>query len=139
MGEKADDLQQKKIPAVIPLLPVRDVVIFPYMILPLFVGREKSIRAVDESLTRDRLILLVAQKDAEAEEPNSEEIFSLGTVALVMRILKMPDGRIKVLVQGMGRARIEEFLKKEPYFEVRITEILEEEIKPLPLEMEALV
>ena len=138
-GEKADDLQQKKIPAVVPLLPVRDVIIFPYMILPLFVGREKSIRAVDESLSRDRLILLVAQKDAEAEEPNSEEIFSLGTVALIMRILKMPDGRIKVLVQGMGRARIEEFLKKEPYFEVRITEILEAEMKPLSIEMEALV
>lgn len=132
-------MEQKKVPNVIPLLPVRDVVIFPYMILPLFVGREKSIRAVDEALVRDRLILLVAQRDAEAEEPSSEEIFSLGTVAVIMRILKMPDGRIKVLVQGIARARISEFLKKEPFFEVRIAEILEEEMKPLPLEMEALV
>jgi len=132
----ARDLQ-KKVPTIIPLLPVRDVVIFPYMILPLFIGREKSIRAVDEALSRDRLILLVAQKDAEAEDPDSEEIYPMGTVAVIMRILKMPDGRIKVLVQGVSRARILEFLKEEPYFEVRISEIPEVEAKSPSLEMEA--
>ena len=139
LRSRVDDLQQKKVPNIIPLLPVRDVVIFPYMILPLFVGREKSIRAVEEALARDRLILLVAQRDAEAEEPNSEGIFSLGTVAVIMRILKMPDGRSKVLVQGIGRAQVLEFLKAEPYFEVRISEIPEPEIEHPSLEVEALL
>ncbi|MDH7500442.1 MAG: endopeptidase La, partial [candidate division NC10 bacterium] len=145
IGEGAKDSEaaardlQKKVPTIIPLLPVRDVVIFPYMILPLFIGREKSIRAVDESLSRDRLILLVAQKDAEAEDPDSEAIYSMGTVAVIMRILKMPDGRIKVLAQGVSRARILQFLKEEPYFEVRISEVSELEAKSPSLEMEALL
>ena len=88
--------QARKVPETIPLLPVRDVVIYPFMILPLFVGRERSVRAVDESLSRDRLILLVAQRDAEKEDPGSDEILSVGTVAMIMRMLKIPDGRVKV-------------------------------------------
>ena len=91
-AEEADRPQaERKTPQDIPLLPVRDVVVYPFMILPLFVGRDKSIRAVDEALSRERLILLVAQKDAEAEEPNPEELYSVGTVAMIMRMLKMPD------------------------------------------------
>jgi ATP-dependent Lon protease len=134
-----DSEGQRKVPDLIPLLPVRDIVVFPYMIVPLFVGREKSIRAVDEALSRDRLIFLVAQKDAEAEDPGSEEIFEVGTVGLIMRILKMPDGRIKVLLQGIGRARIEQFVRQEPYFEVRISEIHEIEIPSPSLATQALV
>jgi ATP-dependent Lon protease len=130
---------ERKIPEVMPLLPVRDVVVYPFMILPLFVGREKSIRAVDESLNRDRLILLVAQKDAEAEDPGPEGIYPVGTAAMIMRMLKMPDGRVKILVQGLARARILEFIRKEPYFEARITELPDEEIPAMGVELEALI
>ncbi|MFQ5882000.1 MAG: endopeptidase La [Candidatus Methylomirabilales bacterium] len=130
---------ERKIPETVPLLPVRDMVVFPFMILPLFVGREKSIRAVEEALSRDRLIILVAQKDAEVEDPSPQEIYPVGTVAMVMRMLKMPDGRVKILVQGLGRAQIMEFLRKDPYFEVRIIEILDEEVPAMGVELEALI
>ncbi len=130
---------EKKIPETVPVLPVRDMVVYPYMILPLFVGREKSIRAVEEALTRDRLIILVAQKDAEVEDPNPQEIYPVGTVAMVMRVLKMPDGRVKILVQGLARTRIMEFLRKEPYFEARIVEIIDDEVPAMGVELEALI
>jgi ATP-dependent Lon protease len=130
---------ERKMPSQIPLLPVRDVVVYPFMILPLFVGRDKSIRAVDEALSRDRLILLAAQRDAEAEDPNAEDLFSVGTVAMIMRMLKMPDGRVKILVQGVSRARIQGFTRRDPYFEARIAEVPEPEVAPQGLEVEALI
>lgn len=130
---------ERKMPETIPVLPVRDVVVYPFMILPLFVGRDKSIRAVEEALGRDRLILLVAQRNAEVEEPRPEEIYAVGTVAMVMRVLKMPDGRVKILVQGLARAEITDFLRKEPYFEARIVEILDEEVPAMGVDLEALI
>jgi ATP-dependent Lon protease len=130
---------ERKMPSQIPLLPVRDVVVYPFMILPLFVGRDKSIRAVDEALARDRLILLVAQRDAEAEDPNAEDLFSVGTVAMIMRMLKMPDGRVKILVQGVSRARVLGVTRRDPYFEARIAEVPEPETAPQGLEVEALI
>ena len=130
---------ERKIPETVPVLPVRDMVVYPFMILPLYVGREKSIRAVEEALSRDRLILLVAQKDAEVEDPNSQEIYPIGTVTMIMRVLKMPDGRVKILVQGLARTRILEFLRKEPYFEARIAEILDDEVPTMGVELEALI
>jgi ATP-dependent Lon protease len=130
---------ERKMPPQIPLLPVRDVVVYPFMILPLFVGRDKSIRAVDEALSRDRLILLAAQRDAEAEDPDAEDLFSVGTVAMIMRMLKMPDGRVKILVQGVSRARILGFTRRDPYFEARIAEVAEPDAALQGLEVEALV
>jgi ATP-dependent Lon protease len=130
---------ERKVPNHLPLLPVRDVVVYPFMILPLFVGRDKSIRAVDEALARERLILLVAQRDAEAEEPGSEDLYDVGTVAMIMRMLKMPDGRVKVLVQGVSRARIQEYTRRDPYFEVKIAEVAEQDGATEGLEVEALV
>lgn len=129
----------RKIPETLPVLPVRDMVVYPFMILPLFVGREKSIRAVEEALSRDRLILLVAQKNAEVEDPAPEEIYPIGTVVMVMRVLKMPDGRVKILVQGLARSRIMEFVRREPHFEARIVEILDDEIPAMGVELEALI
>ena len=129
----------RKTPSVIPILPVRDVVVYPFMILPLFVGRDKSIRAVDEALTRDRLILLAVQKDAEAEDPAAEDIYTTGTVAMIMRMLKMPDGRVKILVQGVSRARVVEYLRHEPYFEARIQEVVEPEVGAATPDVEALI
>ena len=130
---------QRKMPPHIPLLPVRDVVVYPFMILPLFVGRDKSIRAVDEALSRERLILLVAQRNAEAEDPGPEDLYPVGTVAMIMRMLKMPDGRVKILVQGVSRARILAFTSRDPSFEAQITEVAEPEVAPQGLEVEALI
>ena len=129
----------RKTPSVIPILPVRDVVVYPFMILPLFVGRDKSIRAVDEALARDRLILLTVQKDPEAEDPAAEDIFTVGTVAIIMRMLKMPDGRVKILVQGVSRARVAEYLRLDPYFEARIQEVAEPELGAPTPDVEALI
>ncbi len=129
----------RKTPSVIPILPVRDVVVYPFMILPLFVGRDKSIRAVDEALARDRLILLAVQKDPEAEDPAAEDIYTVGTVAIIMRMLKMPDGRVKILVQGVSRARVAEYLRLDPYFEARIQEVAEPELGAPTPDVEALI
>ncbi|MDH5203082.1 MAG: LON peptidase substrate-binding domain-containing protein, partial [Nitrospirota bacterium] len=83
-----------EIPDHIPVLPVRDIVVFPYMILPLFVGREMSIKAIDHSLNSNRLVLLLSQKDLNIENPTPDELYSVGTVAIIMRTLKLPDGRV---------------------------------------------
>lgn len=108
----------------LPLLPIRDLVVYPFMILPLFVGRESSIKAVEEALNNtDRLILLASQKDISAEQPAPEEIFELGTVAMIMRMRKLPDGRIKILIQGLSKARITSFDSTEPFFKVNVEKV----------------
>src|SRR2546426_30204 len=99
--------QQLQIPAELPVLPLRDIVIYPFMIVPLFVSRERSIRAVDEALGEHRMILLVCQKDLDKEEPVQNDLYGVGTVAVIMRMLKLPDGRIRILVQGVSRAQVE--------------------------------
>src|ERR1043165_8028431 len=99
--------QQLQIPNDLPVLPLRDIVIYPFMIVPLFVSREKSIRAVDEALGENRMILLASQRDLDKEEPAGEDLYNIGTVAVIMRMLKLPDGRIRILVQGLARAVIE--------------------------------
>ena len=94
----------------LPLLPIRDIVVYPFMILPLFVGRESSVLAVEHALAQnERLIFLSSQKDITAESPEPSEIYELGTVAMIMRMRKLPDGRIKILVQGLSKARIQFF------------------------------
>lgn len=117
---------QIEIPETLPLLPVRDIVVFPYMIIPLFVGRNSSIRSVEESLARpDRLILLSSQKDIADENPSPERIYKTGTVAMIMRMRKLPDGRIKILTQGLCKANIQDFKQTQPFFEVGVQKILE--------------
>src|SRR5919107_4112642 len=86
--------EQLQIPAELPVLPLRDIVIYPFMIVPLFVSRDRSIKAVDEALSQNRMILLVSQKDVDKEEPTQEDLYKVGTVAVIMRMLKLPDGRI---------------------------------------------
>lgn len=108
----------------LPLLPVRDLVVYPFMILPLFVGRETSIKAVEESLNNtDRLILLASQKDITAESPSPCEIYEMGTVAMIMRMRKLPDGRVKILIQGLAKARIKEFVGTEPFYQVKVEKV----------------
>jgi ATP-dependent Lon protease len=101
--------QKLQIPSKLPVLLLRDVVIFPYMIAPLFVGREKSKNAIDQALSSNRMILLLTQKDMEIEDPKREDVYDMGTVALIMRMLKLPDGRVRILAQGLIRARVESF------------------------------
>jgi ATP-dependent Lon protease len=128
------------IPDILPVLPLKDVVVFPYIILPLSVSREKSINAVDAALAEQRIIMLVAQKDAQNESPRAEELYSVGTVAAIMRMLKLPDGRIRLLVQGLSRARVDSFLSEDPFFKAKITKLEEEAPeKELPPEQEALL
>jgi ATP-dependent Lon protease len=120
-------------------LPVRDVVIFPYMILPLFIGREKSSAAVDAALSRDRLIFLATQKEVTEEDPAPEEIYAMGTVAMIMRMLKLPDGRVKILVQGLAKGRLQEFVSEDPFFTVRVERIQEPRVAEITIEIEALM
>ncbi|MBF0359744.1 MAG: endopeptidase La [Oligoflexia bacterium] len=109
---------------VIPLLPIRDIVVYPFMILPLFVGRESSISAVEDALEHhDRLIVLASQKDISAETPTADEIYNVGTLAMIMRVRKLPDGRIKILIQGLSKVKIGEFKQSEPHFKVRMEKI----------------
>jgi ATP-dependent Lon protease len=134
-----EEQQQVEIPDRLPLLPIRDIVIFPYMILPLFVGRDMSIKAIDDALSGNRLILLVAQKDLNTENPEPKDLYPVGTVGMIMRMLKLPDGRVKVLVQGMSKARIKDYVQTEPYFLVNIEKITEPKDEKLTLEAEALM
>ena len=103
--EERKDEEQPTIPEVLPVLPLRDIVIFPFMIVPLYVSRDKSIKAVDQALAENRMILLAAQKNQDEDDPGPDDIYPVGTAALIMRMLKLPDGRIRVLVQGLSRAR----------------------------------
>ncbi|MEE9569225.1 MAG: endopeptidase La [Candidatus Binatia bacterium] len=128
-----------EIPDVIPLLPIRDIVIYPYMMLPLFVGRDISIRAVDEALSRDRLIFLVAQRNSAEDNPNPDDIYRTGTVASILRMLKLADGRVKILVQGMAKGEVESFLREKPFFEVKIRKVIERPIQEVSVEVEALM
>ena len=109
-----------------PVLPLRDIVVFPYMIVPLFVGREKSIAALEEVMRADKQILLAAQKNAGDDEPANDAIFEVGTLASVLQLLKLPDGTVKVLVEGTTRARIKRYTNREEYFEAEVERVTEE-------------
>ncbi len=129
--------QELAIPDVLPVLPLQEVVAFPYMIVPLFVTRPQSIRAVDESLADHRMVLLAAQKDSQVEEPAAADLYAFGTVALIMRMLKLPDGRVQVLVQGFARARAEHLDVSSGLLRAQVRPV-EEVIPPASMELEAL-
>ncbi|WP_440053563.1 endopeptidase La [Pseudoalteromonas sp. T1lg65] len=112
----------------IPVLALRDVVVYPHMVIPLFVGREKSIKCLEAAMDNDKQIFLVAQKDASVDDPNSEEIYHTGTIATVLQLLKLPDGTVKVLVEGTQRAKIEKFLVSDDYFLAEAQYIASEEV-----------
>ncbi len=120
----------------LPVLPLRDIVVFPHMIVPLFVGRDKSVRALEDVMKDDKKILLVAQKNAADDDPSSDEVYQVGTVATVLQLLKLPDGTVKVLVEGISRATITEFSEKKEFFEVYAEVIVEDDTDDT--EMEAL-
>ncbi len=123
------------IPDVLPVMPLRDAVLFPFAIIPLTVGREISVRAVDEALSGDRLVMLLTQRDSQTENPTPDELYETGCVAVIMRMLKLPDGTTRILIQGLSRARVDYFTRAEPSFEARLTRL--EEPSPGPTDFEA--
>ena len=137
--ELVADRPVEDIPDVIPLLPIRDIVIYPYMMIPLFVGREISINAVNEAFARDRHLFLVVQKDATEDDPGADDLYRVGTVATILRMLKLDDGRVKILVQGLTKGVVEQVLREKPYFEVRIEKVVEQQVIELSIEVEALM
>jgi len=119
---------------VFPILPLRDIVVFPHMIVPLFVGREKSVRALEDVMSSDKQILLVAQKNATQDDPGSDDIFSVGTISTVLQLLRLPDGTVKVLVEGMARARIQAYEDNDSFFEAQATVLEDDDSTPAELE-----
>ena len=115
------ELQQ--INVLIPVLPLRDVVVYPHMVIPLFVGREKSIDALDAAMKDNKQILLVAQKEAEVDEPDITDLYEVGTLANILQMLKLPDGTVKVLVEGIQRSKVLHYKETESYFSAVVTEI----------------
>ncbi|MBI4689624.1 MAG: endopeptidase La, partial [Nitrospirae bacterium] len=137
VAEKED--KEVEIPESLPVLPVRDIVVFPYMILPLFVGREMSIKAIDHSLNTNKMIMLLTQKDLNTENPAPNELYNTGTVALIMRMLKLPDGRVKILVQGLTKARAMKFSQEDPFFKADIEKVVESKLGEITIEVEAVM
>ena len=121
----------------IPLLPLRDIVVFPHMVVPLFVGRPKSIQALEDAMAGDRQLVVAAQRQAGEEDPTSEDIFDIGTLGTIIQLLRLPDGTVKVLVEGKSRAEIRNYASIDPYFAVEIN-VLEDDAAETP-EAEALV
>jgi ATP-dependent Lon protease len=133
------DEHEVEIPTSLPVLPVRDVVIFPYMILPLFVGRDISIKAIERASGENKLIMLVSQKDVNIEVPSSDDLYTVGTVGTILRMLKLPDGRLKILVQGLAKSRITDFTQTEPFYIGKIEKIVDQQQAEMTLEVEALM
>jgi len=127
------------IPEIMPLLPVRDVVIFTDMVLPLFIGRERSVKAVDKSMGGDRLLLLSTQKDPSIEDPAPDDIYRVGTICRILRVLKLPDGHFKVLVQGLEKGRIKRYTAKKFFYNVKVETLKDVPFEKLELEHQALM
>jgi ATP-dependent Lon protease len=137
--EQAPQEQQITIPDVLPVLPMPDMVVFPYMIVPLFVNRDKSAKAVDQALAENRMIMLVAQKDPNVDDPKPSDLHDFGTVSIIMRMLKMPDGRVRILVQGFSRAKVEFFDESKPYLTAKVQPKAEPQVIADTVELEALI
>jgi ATP-dependent Lon protease len=134
-----DDGMDDDIPTVLPLMPVRDVVIFSDMLLPLFVGRERSVRAVEEAVSKNRFLIVVTQKDPATETPSPEDLYEMGTVCRILRMLKLPDGRVKALVQGIAKAKVMKYLRKRSLYRVKIDLVEEDAVQIEDVETEAMM
>src|SRR5215475_7778288 len=130
----ADDankkVEVKDNPATAPVLPLRDIVVLPHMIVPLFVGREKSVRALEEVMSEEKQILLLTQKNAAEDDPTAEGLHSIGTLATVLQLLKLPDQTVRVLVEGKSRAKVTGFSPRSDFFQATIEPIAESDVAP---------
>ncbi|MBE0664457.1 MAG: LON peptidase substrate-binding domain-containing protein [Candidatus Aminicenantes bacterium] len=138
-GQEEDKLDKIKVPESLPVLVLRDIVVFPYMIVPLYVGRAKSKKAVDAALNSDRLILLLTQKDINVEDPSEEQLYQSGTVALIVRMLKLPDGRMRVLIQGVSRVKVRTLIDDGKILQAEVVPVEDEEPAELTLENKAMI
>ena len=134
-----EDENQEELPKTLPLMPVRDIVIFTDMLLPLFVGREKSVRAVEEAIAKSGFLFLATQKEPGIENPKADEIYSVGTISRILRVLKLPDGRVKTLVQGIARAKIIKYVRKRSLYRVQVEIVKEKPAGKISIELEALM
>ncbi|BBO73781.1 Lon protease [Desulfosarcina widdelii] len=134
-----EDDPEAAIPTILPMMPLRDVVVFTDMLLPLFVGREKSVNAIEESIAKDRYLFVATQFDPGIEKPKTDQIYRIGTVSRILRMLKLPDGRVKALVQGIAKAKIVKYVRKRSVFRVKIEIIEEPDLSEIDLETEALM
>ena len=134
-----EDEKGSSIPDILPLMPVRDIVIFTDMLLPLFVGRDKSVRAVEEAVSKDGFIFLATQKETGTENPKPDQIYEIGTIGRVLRMLKLPDGRVKALVQGVAKARIIQYTRKKSLYRVKHEVIAPDPVKEMTIEIQALM
>src|SRR5438874_1061183 len=137
--DQSPEQQQITIPDVLPVLPLPDVVVFPYMIVPLFVNRERSAKAVDQALAENRMIMLTAQKDGNVDDPKAGDLYDFGTVGIIMRMLKLPDGRVRILVQGFSRAHVEFFDESKAYISAKVQPKAEPQVSAAPPELEAVI
>jgi ATP-dependent Lon protease len=137
--DEMTDMEEPEIPEVLPMMAVRDVVIFNYMIIPLFVGRPASVNAIQEALAGDKLLLLVTQKDSTIDEPGQDDIYKVGMVCMIMRTLKLPDGRLKVLVQALHKAQVKKVMQEAPHFTAKVELFPEEKPTDVSVETEALM
>ena len=128
-----------EIPGILPVLPLRDSVVFNSMIIPLYEGREQAVQAVEAALSGNRFLLLCTQKDSAVENPGPGDIYRIGSVAVILRVLKLPDGQMKILAQGLPRARIRGFASTEPFLAARIEMLTEKETGPADIQQEALI
>jgi len=126
-----------KIPEVLPILPLRETVIFPAMVAPIVVGREKSIKLIDDVAVGNKMFGVVAQKDPQIDEPSPDQIYNVGTVCTIIRMLKFPDGTTRLLVQGISRIRINRFIETEPYFKASVEPI--QEVYEMTIEIQGLM
>ncbi len=126
MSDMTDTTDYTKIPEVLAVLPLRNIVVFPGMIVPLFVGRDKSIRALEDVMADDKQIMLVAQRDGDLDDPSEEDVYDIGTVGTILQLLKLPDGTVKVLVEGLRRAKLVDFVPNESFFQASVIGIEEE-------------
>ncbi len=127
------------IPEVLPAMALKDAILFPFVMVPLSVGRERSVAAVDQALAENRLILLLGQKDPAEEEPGADDLYQVGTVAAIVRMIKLPDDRIRILVQGLARARVEYFIQEKPFLRARIARVEEPSTDHGDLQTEAFI
>lgn len=134
MSDMTDTTDYTKIPEVLAVLPLRNIVVFPGMIVPLFVGRDKSIRALEDVMADDKQIMLVAQRDGDLDDPSEEDVYDIGTVGTILQLLKLPDGTVKVLVEGLRRAKLVDFVPNESFFQASVIGIEEEDLDSPDLE-----
>ncbi len=137
--DKPTPSSSSQIPEELPILPLRGVVVYPMMVVPLTVGQPRSVRLIDDAAVGDRYVGLVASRDPESEEPGPDKVFDLGTVAIIHRLIKAPDGTLRIIVQGVERIRIEEWKEQQPYLRARVTQVPDVMPQETDLEIEAMM